>query len=128
MDEALREFDSLRIIREPRQLPLYGHNYAVNDPPNLASYLVYAEDLYVLRKKDEKPGTVGIEVKIALSKYNLIVNESLTEICVYANVKPKVDKLGILLDETAEINEQKQLTGFAFCFVQVQKFLEKSIY
>ena len=27
---------------EPRQLPLYGHNYVVNDPPNLASSLVHA--------------------------------------------------------------------------------------
>ena len=28
LDEALRDFDSLRIFREPRQLQLYGHDYA----------------------------------------------------------------------------------------------------
>ena len=48
-----------------------------------------------------------------LSKYNLIINEYKMEGCAYSNIKPRVKKLGMLFDETAEINKRTQLAGFA---------------
>ena len=66
MDEALREFDSLKFFRETRQLPPHGHDYAVNDPPTIASYLLYANDLDSVREKN--PETFVEKVKIVLTK------------------------------------------------------------
>ena len=68
LDEALREFDSRRISRELRKIPLHGHDYSVNDPPTLASYLVYADDLYFICEKDESSETIVGIVKNVLSK------------------------------------------------------------
>ena len=54
----LREIETLWNIREARQLPLHGHEYAGNDPPTLTSYLVYADNIDFICEKDENPKTI----------------------------------------------------------------------
>ena len=63
--------------------------------------------------KNWNPETIVKKEKNKLSKYNSIVIESKTEVCVYSNVKPNVKTVRTLLDESAEFNKRKQLSGFA---------------
>ena len=74
---------------------------------------MYADELDIIYQKDEKPEIIVEKMQNVLAKNNLIVNEPMTEIYVYSNVKPEVQKLGTLRYESAEINERKQLVGIA---------------
>ena len=68
LHEALREFADLRFNREPKQIALHEHYYAVNEPPTLPSYLVYADDLDFICEKDENPETIVEKVNKVLAK------------------------------------------------------------
>ena len=78
-------------------------------------HIEYADDVDVLcSSKEEAPRILGI-AKTVLGTYNLMLNETKTEIIEYKKGSDlrKIKKLGTILDEGTELSRRKQLATLA---------------